>query len=108
MTTGPEPRIRTDAGFGRRAPGVVTASPPGRDRLDEPVEHGERIERARGALGVVLHRLDRLRAMAQSLDGPVVQVELADAEPGCVGQRVADDLDLVVLGGDLDGARVQI
>ena len=58
------------------------------------------------ALGVVLDRLDRQRRVAQALDRAVVQVQLADVEAATpAGSDVADDLDLVVLGGDLDAAR---
>ena len=46
--------------------------------------------------------------MAQPLDGAVVEVELADAEPGRGRQRLADDLDLVVLGRDLDEPEVDV
>ena len=77
-------------------------------RGHEPVEHRERVERARRALGVVLDGLDRLLRVAQALDGPVVEVDLADVEAGRGRQRVADDLDLVVLGGDLDEPEVDV
>ena len=59
MTTGPLPRMRTDAGFGA---GSVTAGLARRARGHEPVEHGQRVERAGRALGVVLDGLDRLLA----------------------------------------------
>ena len=55
---------------------------------DEPVEDGERVERARRALGVVLDGLDRQLAVAQALDRAVVEVDLA--RPGTrddAGQR---------------------
>ena len=46
--------------------------------------------------------------MAQPLDRAVVQVDLADAEARCRRQRVADDLDLVVLGGHLDEPELEV
>ena len=57
---------------------------------------------------VVLDRLDRQVAVAQALDRPVVEVDLADVEPAGPGQRVGDDLDLVVLGGHLDEPAVHV
>src|SRR5689334_17806759 len=60
--------------------GQVISRPPLADRGHEPVEHRERIERPRRALGVVLDRLDRLLGVAKTLDGPVVEVQLADVE----------------------------
>ena len=46
--------------------------------------------------------------MAQPLDRAVVEVDLADPEAGRRGQRVADDLDLVVLGRDLDEPELEV
>ena len=74
----------------------------------EPVEHGQRVERAGRALGVVLDGLDRLLAVAQALDRAVVEVDLADPEARRGRQRVADDLDLVVLGRHLDEAHLEV
>ena len=79
-----------------------------RGRHDEPVEDGERVERAGRALGVVLDRLDRQLAVAQPLDGAVVEVDLADPEADAAGQRLADDLDLVVLGRHLDQPQLEV
>ena len=53
----------------------------------EPVEHRERVERPRRALGVVLDGLDRLLAVAQALDRAVVEVDLADPEPRRAGSE---------------------
>ena len=93
--------IRTDAGFG-----CFTSAHAGqRDARHETVEDVHRVERPGRALGVVLDGLDRLRRVAQALDRTVVQVALADDEAALRGQRVADDLDLVVLRRDLDAAR---
>ena len=39
---------------------------------------------------------------------PVVEVDLADPEPGRGRQRLADDLDLVVLGGHLDEPQLDV
>ena len=104
MTTGPLPRMRTEAGFG---PGGLTGRSI-RGRGDEPVEHGQGIERSGRALGVVLDGLDGQLGVAQALDRPVVEVELADPEPGRRRQRLADDLDLVVLGGHLDESELHV
>src|SRR4051812_6474957 len=100
MTTGPLPRIRTELGFWWAS--IIGRSPGSPRGGDKPVEHSERIERARSALGVVLDGLDRQLRMAQPFDRPVVEVDLADPEPGCGRERLADDLDLVVLRRDLD------
>ena len=54
----------------------------------EPVEHLHRIERAGRSFRVVLHGLDGQRVVAQPLDAAVVQVALADREPGASRQRV--------------------
>ena len=99
--------MRTEAGFG---PGGVTPArlPPGRGGRHEPVEDRQRVERARRALGVVLDGLDRQLAVTQSLDRPVVEVDLADPEPAQGRQRVADDLDLVVLGRHLDEPELEV
>ena len=51
-----------------------------RTRVQEPVEHLDRIERAGRSLGVVLDRLDGQRRVAQTLDAAVVEVALADHE----------------------------
>ena len=71
MTTGPEPRIRTDAASGagpdrarldrrRRITGPSAARQPVRQRArHEPVEDRERVERPGRTFGVVLDRLDR-------------------------------------------------
>src|SRR5204862_4475151 len=56
----------------------------------------------RRAFGVVLDGLDRLLAMAEALDRAVVEIDLADPEPGRDRQRRPDDLDLVILGRHLD------
>ena len=84
------------------------ARPPAPDGGHEAVEHGQRVERAGRALGVVLDRLDGLVGVAQPLDRAVVEVDLADPEAAARRQRVADDLDLVVLGGDLDEPEVDV
>ena len=78
MTTGPEPRIRTDG----RCPAAVTTRPrAGADAGGhEPVENRQRVERPGGPFRVVLDRLDRQLAVAQALDRPVVEVDLADVE----------------------------
>src|SRR5688500_5427010 len=100
MTTGPEPMIRTDSGFRPASTALCTdwhrVRPP--TRGDEAVEDGERIQRAGRALGVVLDGLNRQLHVAQALDRPIVEVHLADAEAAAARQRLADDLDLVVLG----------
>ena len=49
-----------------------------------------------------------LVSVAQALDRAVVEVALADDEAGLARQRLADDLDLVVLCGDLDAAGVEV
>src|SRR4051794_10870282 len=118
MTTGPEPRIRTEAGFG---PGAVmpagmasstahpmTAAGTTRSSGDEPVEHSERVQRTGRALGVVLDRLDRLLAVAQPLDRSVVEVHLADVETRGRRQGPADDLDLVILGRHLHDPELDV
>src|SRR5690349_20755132 len=99
--------MRTDAGGlgavkGSAGPGrspvtglMTTGSRPTPRRGNEPIEHRQRVERARRPLWVVLDRLDRPLTMTQPLDGPIVQVDLADVEPGRRWQRIADDLDLV-------------
>src|SRR4051812_45915154 len=103
MTTGPEPRIRTDWGF------VTPDSPAVSLRGGhEPVEHRQRVEWTGCAFRVVLDGLDREGRVAQPLDGPVVEVHLADVEAGVPGQGLGEHLDLVVLGGDLDEAGVDI
>ena len=107
MTTGPEPRIRTDAGLWTRRAQRVRASRRRRGR-HEPVEDRQRVERPGRALGVVLDRLDRLLAVAQALDRAVVEVDLADPEARRRRQRLADDLDLVVLGGHLDQPHLEV
>src|ERR1035437_6788909 len=58
----------------------VNAAVAGTGRRDEPIEDSQCIQWARAALGVVLHRLDRERAMAQPLHRAVVEVDLADDE----------------------------
>src|SRR6478735_26043 len=107
MTTGPEPRIRTDAGFPVSA-AVIARSPSSARGRHEPVEDRERIEWSGRALRVVLHGLDRQLAVAQPLDRAVVEVDLADPEPGPLRQRRADDLDLVVLGRHLDEPHLEV
>ena len=94
MTTGPLPMISTDglAGF--------TAQPLGH----EAIEDRQRVERTGRALRVVLDGLDRLGRVAQPLDRAVVEVALADDEAAVWRQRLADDLDLVVLRRHLDAA----
>ena len=77
-------------------------------RLDEPVEDRQRVERTRAAFGVVLHRFDRQRSVAQPLHRSVVQVDLADHEAARRRQRVGNDGDLVVLGGDLDQTSLEV
>src|SRR3970040_3091679 len=72
---------------------------------DEPVEDGEGVERSGRSLRVVLDGLDREDVVAEPLDRSVVQVDLADVESARGRQRTPDDLDLVILGGYLDGAR---
>ena len=88
-------------------PGCLPPAPGGR-RGDEPVEHRQRVERAGGALGVVLDGLDRQLAVTQALDRAVVEVDLADVEAAGRRERVGDDLDLVVLGRHLDPAGVDV
>ena len=46
--------------------------------------------------------------MAQPLHRAVVEVDLADPEPGRRRQRVPDDLDLVVLRRDLDQPELDV
>ncbi len=82
--------------------------PAGARGLHEPIEDGHRVERTRRSLGVVLDRLDRALAVAQAFDRTVVEVDLADPEARCGRQRLADHLDLVVLGGHLDVAGVDV
>ena len=55
---------------------------------------------------MVLHRVDRLVDVAQPFDGAVVQIEVRHPRGG--RQRVGIDGEAVVLGGDLDGAGVQL
>ncbi len=74
----------------------------------EAVEDLERVERPGRALGVVLDGLDGPLTVAQALDRAVVEVALADVEAARRGQRLADDLDLVVLGRDLDPAALEV
>src|SRR4051794_37726781 len=99
MTTGPLPRIKTEAGrsvIRHLAPGLVGAAAPAaslRRRRDEAVEHRERIERSGRTLGVVLDGLDRQLDVSQALDGSVVQVDLADGEARSRRERFGDDLD---------------
>src|SRR6185503_12066610 len=106
MTTGPEPMIRTDAGF------VVTWGPSSRgrglERGNEPVEHRDRVEWTRCAFGVVLDRLDRELDVPQALDRAIVEIDLAHPEAAVARQRLAHDLDLVVLRGHLDVASVEV
>src|SRR5262245_62097342 len=75
---------------------------------DEAVEDREGVERAGRAFGVVLDGLDREIAVPEAFDRSVVEVDLADMEAARLGQRVAEDLDLVVLGGHLDVAGVDV
>ena len=49
-------------------------------RRDEPIEHGQRVERSGGTLRVVLDGLDRLLAVAKALDRAVVEVDLTHVE----------------------------
>jgi len=46
--------------------------------------------------------------VAQALHGPVVEVHLAHVEAASARQGVADDLNLMVLRGHLDEARVEV
>ena len=62
---------------------------PRRDMTEEAVEDLGRVERARRALGVVLHRLDGQAVMAQALDRAVVEVALADEEARPAGSESA-------------------
>ena len=95
-----------------RAATALRGRPLAPRRLDARPRSGRRPPARRAdpgdALGVVLDGLDRQRRVAQALDRAVVEVELADAEAGPRRQRLADDLDLVVLGRDLDAARVEV
>ena len=102
---GPEDEDRGGLRAGRRQRAAPRLQ---RRRRDEPVEHGQRVERPGRALRVVLDGLDRLLAVAQPLDRAVVEVDLADPEPGRGRQRRADDLDLVVLGGHLDDPELDV
>ncbi len=106
----------------RRAPGIGRTGPPngpGRGgtapvmtpallRRQKPVEHLERIERTRGAFGVVLDGLDRQAVVAQPFDGAVVEVALADPEPALGRKRIAHHRHLVVLGRHLDAAGAEV
>ena len=69
------------------------------NQLQEPVEEVFVVPRAWGRLRVVLDAHDRQRAMAQSFNGAIVQVDVADFEFG--RQAVAVDGVAVVLGGDV-------
>jgi hypothetical protein len=95
-------------GSGSPPPWRARAALPRAGGRDEPVEDGQRVERTRAALGVVLDRFDRQRAVAQPLHRSVVEVDLADDEAARLRQRVGDDRDLVVLGRDLDQARLEV
>ena len=100
----PGPRMRTEAGSAARdgaavsrtvgarvaacGPGVRhPRASGGARRGHEPVEHRERVERPGRALRVVLDRLDRLARVAKTLDGAVVEVDLADAEARRAGSE---------------------
>ena len=58
--------------------------------------------RPRCGLGMVLHCEERELAMANPLDGPVVQIEVRDLERGRSGNAVliANHSETMVLGGD--------
>ena len=90
-------------------------------RCQEAVEQVQAVVRARAGLGVVLDRPARHVEQLQSLDRAVVQVhvrELGLAEVGLPAHRLvgvdraraagAERGEAVVLGGDLDAARLQV
>ena len=74
---------------------------------DEAIEHREGVERAGRALGVVLDRLDRELAWRRPSTDPSLRLTWLTRKPP-LRQRLADDLDLVVLGGHLDEAGVEV
>src|SRR6185436_19114439 len=123
MTIGPEPITRTermDASRGTSAPR------PGGDRRrqaahdrdraaiamlghlgDELAEEIVAVVRSGARLGVVLDREDGEVAMAEALDGAVVQVHVRQLERGIVEER-GIHREAVVLRGDLDLSGAQV
>src|SRR3954471_1096648 len=67
-------------------------------------EVGQRVVRAGSGLRVVLHREERQLAMANPLDGPIVEIEVGDFErrrPGNPGS-ISNYRETMVLSGDED------
>ncbi len=75
--------------------------------LDEVVEEVLAVVGPRGRLGVILHREGGKRAVTESLERLVVQVDVGDLDR-LLRQAVDVDDEPVVLRGDLDRARLQV
>ena len=108
MTTGPDPRIRTEAGFG----------PGGRHRPARPVARvaaaTNRSNTASASSGpgapsgwywTVSIGSSRWRSPSTE---PSLRLTWLTRNPDAAGQRVADDLDLVVLRGHLDEPELEV
>ena len=107
MTTGPEPRIRTEAGFARASPVI-------RDRVTaRRAPRTGRTPRARragpgapsGWYWTV--SIGRSRWRSPSTE-PSLRLTWLTRNPDAARQRVADDLDLVVLRGHLDQPHLEV
>ena len=70
--------------------------------LQRQVEDARRVDRPGRALRVELDRCDPPAGVHQALDRAVVEVAVADAVAGGGQGRAVDDLDLVVVGADVD------
>ena len=77
------------------------------DHLQEVAEQIERVVRAGGGLGVVLHGQDRLAAVAEAFQRLVVEVDVRELDV-VLAERVGVDGEAVVLRGDLDPAAAQV
>ena len=105
MTTGPDPMISTEAGFtnglGHR---TATADAAATKRSNTASASSGPGAPSGWYWTVSIGRL----AVAEALHGPVVEVDLADPEAGPLRDRRPDDLDLVVLGRDLDQPELEV
>ena len=106
MTTGPEPRIRTEAGFGRAA---VTRAP---RRAPPPPTKRSKTASASSGPGApsgwywtVSIGSSRWRSPSTE---PSLRFTWLTRNPLRARQRLADHLDLVVLGGHLDEPDVEV
>src|SRR5258706_4935525 len=75
--------------------------------VDERVEQIRRVMRAGAGFGVILHAKDRQRAMAESFDGVVVEIQMR--HHAAFGfQRFSLDRKTMVLAGDFHATGIQI